>query len=203
MSEEQMRILKMIEDQKISAADGAQLLNALTSASAARAQADAARQQAEAARRGGGGWGWGGPPPPVPPAAPGAPVPPVPPAPPAFDPFDFAFGRGRRDEGRDREGRRRRRDTESLDSETPKSGPHRMIRIRVTEGERTAVNVNLPVGLVNFGLSLANRYLPEDAGIDLQSIADAVQQGAIGKIIDIQENDEHDEPKSRVEISVE
>jgi hypothetical protein len=209
MSEEQLRILKMIEEKKITAEEGAKLLNALSSAQAARDQATHATERARAEAR---GWGWAGPPPPVPPTPPVPPVPPVPPMPP-FDPFEAAFNRGwgrserererDRDRDRDRDRRRGRRDTEPLDSETRRGGggqTARFFRIRVSDPASggTLVNVNLPVGLINFGLKVASRYIPEDADIDVEAIQQAIQQGAIGKIIDIQEG-----TGSHVEISVE
>ena len=122
---------------------------------------------------------------------------------PPFDPFEEAFSRrGRRDEARER--RRGRRDTEPLESETRRSGGPRFFRIRVTDpdNERTMVNVNLPIGLINFGLKVAARYIPEDSGIDLDTITQAIQEGAVGRIIDVQEGSE-DEPGTRVEIFVE
>ena len=202
MSEEQLRILKMIEEKKISAEDGAKLLNALNTAQAARERAAQAQDAARAERNrwDAGGWGWGnsGPTPPTPP------VPPVPPVPP-MDPFAFAFGRSGRSAREDaRERRRGRRDTESLESDVREStGGARFFRIKVSdpENDRTMVNVNLPIGLVNFGLKLASRYIPEDSGLDFEAINQAVQEGAIGKIIDVQQGTE-DEPGVRVEIYV-
>jgi hypothetical protein len=101
-----------------------------------------------------------------------------------------------------REGRRRRRDTENLESED--RGPARYLCIRVTEpgNSRPTVNLQLPLGLVNFGLKVAGRYIPEKSGIQMQAISEAIQRGAIGKILDIQDGKD-DDPGSRVEISVE
>src|SRR5690242_20667984 len=195
MSEEQLRILKMIEEKKITAEDGAKLLNALNAAQAAR---ETAARDVDRARREGRNWGWR-------PDAPVPPVPPVPPTPPTppFDPFEAAFSRGwgrDRDRDRDRDRRRGRRDTEPLEQESRRGGPPRFFRIRVSDpkSNNTLVNVNLPVGLINFGLQVANRYIPEDTNIDIEAITQAVREGAIGKIIDIQ-----DGSGARVEISVE
>lgn len=189
MSEEQLRILKMIEDKRINAEDGAKLLNALTAATAAHESSA-------------GAW---------PLVSPIPPIPPMPPMPP-FDPFDFAFGRAdraRQREARDagisaREARRRRRDTEPFEAEVAREGSARFFHIKVTTADyqNTLVNVNLPVGLINFGLKLAARYMPEDAGLDFGEIQEAIRQGAVGKIIDIQHGTE-EEPGTRVEISVE
>ncbi len=233
MSEEQLHILKMIEERKISAEDGAKLLNALNAANTARVRAAEATTQAQN-RWHPGGWAWGGEPgasvPPVPPIPPIPPIPPMPPMPEmpgfGFDPFDAAFGKVRERERdarnrerearlrereahnrqREQENRRRRRDTETLDSEPGGSGSGaRFLRIRVTESgaKHATVNVNLPIGLVNFGLKLAGRYIPDSAGIEMQAISEAIQSGAIGKIIDVQESGDDERPGARVEISVE
>ena len=229
MSAEQLRILKMIEERKISAEDGAKLLNALNAANAARVQAATASAQAQN-RWNPGGWAWGGPTPPMPPTPPMAPMPPMPPMPPdmpgfGFDPFDAAFGKGREHERdarnrerearlrerearqREQESRRRRRDTEALDSETVTATGNgaRYLRIRVTEAgaKHATVNVNLPISLVNFGLKLAGRYIPASSGIEMQAISEAIQSGALGKIIDVQESGDDERPGTRVEISVE
>lgn len=194
MSEEELRILKMIEDKKINAEDGAKLLNALNEAARAR---ERAHQEAGRARREGRGWAWGGPEPPVPP------IPPVPPLPP-FDPFEAASGRGwGRERERERDRKRGRRDTEPLESESRRSGGQRFFRIRVSDpkSNNTMVNINLPVGLINFGLKVASRYIPEEANIDLDAITQAVQQGALGTILDIRDGTPEN-PGARVEITI-
>ncbi|HUS14464.1 MAG TPA: hypothetical protein VM536_05520 [Chloroflexia bacterium] len=215
MSEEQMRILKMIEEKKISAEDGAKLLGALTSATAARARSE---QNARGERRrwNTGGWAWGGPEPPIPP------IPPMPPMPPrgpgfGFDPFEMAFGQGgraAREEGRAareearvareeaRGGRRGRRDTEPLESlRREAAGRHFRVLVTDSTNGHTMVNVNLPLGLINFGLRLAARYLPENSDFNLQELSNAIQQGATGKIFEVEQGAK-DGPGVRVEISV-
>lgn len=214
MSEEQVRILKMIEEHKISTEDGAKLLNALTAAHAAREQAAAAAETARS-RRSGGDWMWGGPVPPMPPMPPSVPGP-------GFDPFavddDFPreAGRAAREAGRAaRELARaatrqvrvalqesRLRDTGPLDAGD--YDPTRRLVIRVTDAgnSRPTVNLQLPLGLVNFGLKVAARYIPDDAGIRVQDIREAIQRGSVGPILDVQDRSD-DEPGARVEISVE
>lgn len=125
--EERMKILKMVEDGKVSAEDGAKLLAAL----------DESRRSAR----------------------------PTPPAPPG----------------------------------TTANG--RWLHIRVTDikNGRPKVNVNIPMGLVNVGLKMGAKFAPEVDGLDVQQIADAVNSGMTGKIIDVtdEEDGEH------VEIYVE
>jgi hypothetical protein len=61
------------------------------------------------------------------------------------------------------------------------------------------VNVNIPMGLVNVGLKMGAKFAPEVEGMDVQQIADAINSGMTGKIIDVtdEEDGEH------VEIYVE
>lgn len=83
----------------------------------------------------------------------------------------------------------------------PPVGAGRWLRIRVTDTTtgRPKVNVTIPMGLVNVGLKMGARFAPETEGLDWQQIADAINSGMIGKIIDVV--DEQD--GERVEIFVE
>ncbi len=77
----------------------------------------------------------------------------------------------------------------------------RWFRVRVTDLRtgKTKVNVNIPISLVNVGMRMGARFAPDVEGLDLDQVIQAVKQGAQGKIIDVedQENGEH------VEIYVE
>lgn len=83
----------------------------------------------------------------------------------------------------------------------PPVGAGRWLRIRVTDTTkgRPKVNVTIPMGLVNIGLKMGARFAPETEGLDWQQIADAINSGTVGKIIDVvdEEDGEH------VEIFVE
>lgn len=61
----------------------------------------------------------------------------------------------------------------------------RNMRIRVTDPatNKQKVNVNLPIGLVEFGL----RFVPEKADPRVDNVRQAVQNGQPGRVIDIQE----------------
>ena len=116
-SEERLRILKMIQEGKITAEEGAKLLAALREA---------------------------------------RPTPPRPPAP------SSRTGQG-------------------------------WLRVRVTDMAtgRTKVNVNLPLGLVDAGMSIATQFAPD---INFSQIAEAVKAGQLeGKIVDVydEEDGEH------------
>lgn len=77
----------------------------------------------------------------------------------------------------------------------------RWFRVRVTDivNGRNKVNVNIPMGLVNVGLKMGARFVPEDDSIEFQQIMDAVRSGRQGKVFDYTNEDEGE----RVEIFVE
>jgi hypothetical protein len=68
-----------------------------------------------------------------------------------------------------------------------------MLRVRVTDmlTGKAKVNVNLPLGLVDAGMSIASQYAPD---INFGQIADAIRSGQMeGKIVDVvdEEDGEH------------
>lgn len=75
------------------------------------------------------------------------------------------------------------------------------MRVRVTDlaTGKTSVNVNLPIGLVNVGLRMGARFVPDMEGYEIEEISEALRQGLTGKIVDIVDEDEG----QRVEIYVE
>ena len=75
------------------------------------------------------------------------------------------------------------------------------MRVRVTDLDtgKTSVNVNLPIGLVNVGLRMGARFVPDMEGYEIEEISEALSQGLTGKIVDIVDEDEG----KRVEIYVE
>jgi predicted hydrocarbon binding protein len=80
-------------------------------------------------------------------------------------------------------------------------GKARWMRIRVTDLKtgRAKVNVNLPMGLVNFGMKMGARFAPEMENMDLNEIMQTIKEGAQGKIVEV----EDDEDNERVQIYVE
>ncbi|HHY95968.1 MAG TPA: hypothetical protein GX513_13315 [Firmicutes bacterium] len=79
----------------------------------------------------------------------------------------------------------------------------RWLRIKVSNVQtgRTTVNVNLPLSLVTVGVGIARKFveIPELENLDLDAILEAVREGAQGKIIEVEDQEEGE----RVEISVE
>ena len=68
-----------------------------------------------------------------------------------------------------------------------------MLRVHVTDmvTGKAKVSVNLPLGLVDAGMSIASQYAPD---IDFGEIAEAIRQGQLeGKIVDVidEEDGEH------------
>jgi hypothetical protein len=55
------------------------------------------------------------------------------------------------------------------------------------------------MGLVNVGMRMGARFAPEVNGVSVEEIVQAVKDGAYGKIVDIEDNEEGE----RVEIYVE
>jgi hypothetical protein len=96
---------------------------------------------------------------------------------------------------------------ESARQESVNSGPKgkaaKWLRIRVTNqaGGKEKVSVNLPIRLVNVGMKLGTKFVPELHDLDPADIAEAIEEikhGASGKIVEVDdENGEH------VEIFVE
>lgn len=68
-----------------------------------------------------------------------------------------------------------------------------MLRVRVTDmlTGKAKVSVNLPIGLVDAGMSIASQYAPD---VNFTQIADAIRSGQMeGKIVDVvsEEDGEH------------
>lgn len=84
---------------------------------------------------------------------------------------------------------------------TAPGGQARWMRVRVTDLNtgRAKVNVNLPMGLVNLGIKMGARFAPEMEDIDLDEIIQAIKDGAQGKIVEV----EDEEDNERVQIYIE
>jgi hypothetical protein len=81
------------------------------------------------------------------------------------------------------------------------AGP-RWLRVRVIDlnSGKESVRVNLPIGLVNVGLKMGARFIPDaEQETVMQDLAQALSQGMMGKIVDIVDEEEG----QRVEIFVE
>ncbi len=77
------------------------------------------------------------------------------------------------------------------------------VRVKTMEDE-TKVNINIPIALVDVGLKLAKTYDPKlkESGLDkinIDEIIEAVKNGAEGKIVDV----EDEENQTKVKVYVE
>lgn len=85
---------------------------------------------------------------------------------------------------------------------TPTAGAQaRWFRVRITDLKtgKNKVNVNIPMALVNVGIKMGARFVPDAEGVNYEELAAAIKSGAQGKVIDV----EDEESEERVEIFVE
>jgi hypothetical protein len=77
----------------------------------------------------------------------------------------------------------------------------RWLRVRVTDlgTGKPKVNVNIPMRLVNVGLRVGARFIPDMEGVELGDLSQALQEGMTGKIIDVVDEEDNE----RVEIFAE
>jgi len=75
-----------------------------------------------------------------------------------------------------------------------KPGP-RFFRVRVTDmnSGRTKVTVNLPIGLVHWGMRFGARFSPEMQDFDFAELKEMLETGEEGKLVDVmdEEDGEH------------
>ena len=74
-------------------------------------------------------------------------------------------------------------------------------RVRVTDLEtgRSKVNVNLPLGLVKVGLKMGSHFSPEMQDVDWTELVAAIEEGAAGKLVDVEDVEDGE----KVEVFVE
>ena len=80
-------------------------------------------------------------------------------------------------------------------------GSPRWLRVRVTDlyTGRSKTTVNIPFGLLDWGLNIGAHFAPEMAGYDLQELTRVLsEEGVDGKIVDVVD----DEDGEHVEIYV-
>jgi hypothetical protein len=89
----------------------------------------------------------------------------------------------------------------SASPQGPREGVARWFRVRVTDiaTGRTKVNVNLPLSLVKAGIKMGARFAPDVEELDWDELVIAIQEGAAGKIVEV----EDEEDGEKVEVYVE
>lgn len=70
------------------------------------------------------------------------------------------------------------------------------LRVRVVDHTREghpAVNIKVPVGVVKWGMKMAQAFSPQmkDVNLDWNSIDAMVQEGETGKIVEVEDEAEH------------
>jgi len=77
----------------------------------------------------------------------------------------------------------------------------RRLRVKVEKNGKETVNIKIPISLVNVGLKIGKKFSPdlqESMGdIDMDEIVQMIKEGAEGKLVEVDDGDEH------VEIFVE
>ena len=78
---------------------------------------------------------------------------------------------------------------------TRPSGEPRWFRVRVTDlvNGKTKVSVNIPFGLMEWGMQIGAQFAPEVGDIDFNQIKEMLESGVEGKVVDVidEEDGEH------------
>ena len=71
----------------------------------------------------------------------------------------------------------------------------RWFRVRITDTAtgKTRVNVRMPLSVVTAGMKMGMRFSPEVEGMDITQLAEVIQSGEVGQIVDVfdEEDGEH------------
>jgi hypothetical protein len=92
-----------------------------------------------------------------------------------------------------------RRETGSAPASVP--GEKRWFRVRVTDTDsgKTRVNVRMPIGVVDAGLKMGMRFVPEVDGMDIKELLSMIGSGEQGQVVDVYD----DEDGEHVEVFIE
>lgn len=80
--------------------------------------------------------------------------------------------------------------------ESGEAASPRWLRVKVVDHAREgdpAVNIKMPIGLVKWGIKMAQTFSPEMKNVDLDwaAITAAIDQGTPGKLIEVEDEAEH------------
>lgn len=91
--------------------------------------------------------------------------------------------------------------TSNTHTDERKRSRNRIVRVRVTNlaNNRQKANVTVPVTLIDVGLRLATRLVPQIGGSALEDLLHAIESGSTGRLLDLQDLEEGE----RVEIYAE
>lgn len=77
----------------------------------------------------------------------------------------------------------------------PTAPPARWFRVRVTDLEtgRSKISINIPARLVNIGLRMGARFVPDTADVNLEDLSEQIRSGHQGKVFESinEEDGEH------------
>jgi hypothetical protein len=73
------------------------------------------------------------------------------------------------------------------------------VRVTNTATGKVRANVSIPISLVDVGMRMGAKFAPDLEGLDLSQVVNNVRNGARGKILEIDDDDDNE----RVEIFVE
>ncbi len=78
--------------------------------------------------------------------------------------------------------------------EQPGAPEVRFMRVCVTDCDsgKQKVNVNVPISLIEVGLRMGARFVPDMDEFDFEEVRESIQMGMHGKVVDI-ESDDSDE----------
>lgn len=95
---------------------------------------------------------------------------------------------------------------EEPQKDLPAGSGAKWFRVRVLDLDsgKAKVNVNLPIALLDVGMNIGLKFVPEGAmggasNVDVQALLDAIKHGAVGKLVEVEDEDEG----VRVEVIVE
>ena len=75
------------------------------------------------------------------------------------------------------------------------SGEPRWFRVRVTDlvNGKTKVSVNIPFGLMEWGMQIGAQFAPEVGDLDFEQLKEMLESGVAGKVVDVidEEDGEH------------
>jgi hypothetical protein len=70
------------------------------------------------------------------------------------------------------------------------------LRVRVvdtTKADHPTVNVKMPIALVKWGMKIGQSFSPQlkDANVDWEAVTAAIEEGELGKIVEVEDEAEH------------
>ena len=92
-------------------------------------------------------------------------------------------------------------DAPQAEDQARKEAKGRWLRVQVTDlsNDKTKVNITIPISLVDVGMKMGARFVPDMEAGSLDDLRDAITQGVVGKVLDIEDGDDEE----RVQIFVE